>query len=120
MRVDISRFALPPKDGGAAARSKLGDLSAYRVIVVETKSLAERGDLVGARDRISDLEASWGAAETELKSRAAMDWHIVDLSVDRAVTVIRAQSPDAAARSQVLTDLVTIFDTMSGKRPEAF
>lgn len=95
--------------------SKLGDLSAFRSIAEDVANLVDKGDLPQAKTRIKDLETQWDASEAGLKPRAAEDWHVLDRSLNSALSALRADSPQPVECKNAAAGLLHAFDALQGK-----
>jgi hypothetical protein len=113
--VGILAWRPAPVIAETAAPTKIGDLAPYRAIVVDTAALVDKGDLAGAKSRIKDLEVAWDEAEPAMKPRSAKDWHVVDKAIDRALSALRAGTPDAGSCKTSLSELLATMDGLGGK-----
>ena len=93
----------------AAPDGDLGDLSAMRVIVVETQNLVARSDLAAAKARITDFETAWDAAERDLRNRSDRKWNAVDEAADEALDAIRSDAAPEVSRA-ALSSLLAQLD----------
>lgn len=103
-------LAATPAVFAATAVSKLGDLSSFHTIVVDTQALAKKGDLAGAQKRITDFETAWDTATASLYARDKDQWTVIDLAADKAITSLRAKPPVAATVKTAVAGLLAAVD----------
>ena len=76
-----------------------------RSITEDMLARVRAGDQTGPRSRIKDLETVWDNAEPALRPLDGNAWHVLDGQIDRALTAVRAGTPDAATETADLAAL---------------
>jgi hypothetical protein len=57
----------------------------------------------------------WDKAEPSMKPGEPVEWHVIDIAIDRALTALRASSPGAASCNHAVAGLLATLDEASGK-----
>jgi len=94
--------------------TRLGNLSAFAVIVTDLKAKVAKNDLAAGKSRAKDLEVSWDDAEAGLKPRDSTKWHQLDDQIDAVLTALRASNPSQADCAASVTALLATLNTFDG------
>lgn len=103
-------YIRPAATTAVPASTGLGDLSAYKTIVADTRAIAATGDLAAAEKRITDLETLWDQNATALRKADSVAWTLVDTAADDAFSALRASSPDKGTVDTTLANLAAVLD----------
>lgn len=98
--------SLAPARAAAATPAGLGDLSAYKAIVDDTRSIAAKGDLKAAERRITDFEALWDKNAGALRKSDQSAWSVIDGAADDAYSALRTGSPERTSVDRALSGLL--------------
>ncbi|WP_322866599.1 hypothetical protein U5922_010650 [Aquicoccus sp. G2-2] len=99
----------------AAAMPTLGDMTPFAAIVSDVQNIAAQGDLAAAGTRITDLETVWDKAQPSLRPMNPPEWGYVDGAIDKALSALRASTPDAAQVKATLASLqIALADPSNG------
>jgi preprotein translocase SecF subunit len=112
----MSSLASSGATQGGASSGPLGDLAPFREIAQGALTLAESGDLSGAKARITDLETTWDEAGVKLRSGDSADWGGIDKAIDRAKTHLRSSSPVGTDCVTALKALIAKIDSVQHER----
>ncbi|WP_313153017.1 COG4705 family protein [Lacrimispora sp.] len=83
------------------------DLSSFRTIEEDVLMLVEKGDLVGGKSRVKDLEIAWDNAAASMKAADQGRWKEADTGIDAVLSELRASNPDAGACKSALHESLT-------------
>ena len=84
--------------------------SSFKTIVADVQALVEKGDIAGAKARITDYETAWDQAETAIRPLDQTQWGNIDQANDAAFGAIRKSSPDPAAVKGAIATLVATLN----------
>ena len=73
--------------------SSLGNLSEFKKITEDTKSLIVSNNMEGAKTRIADLEHEWDVNQAKLKAIDNKKWTEIDGAIDKVLRQLRAVNP---------------------------
>ncbi|MCD7111503.1 hypothetical protein LRX75_20925 [Rhizobium sp. DKSPLA3] len=90
----------------AAVMSKLGDLAPFEKMASDTLVLIDKGDLGGARERITEFETAWDNAEPTMRPKNVDEWSVIDDAADAAISSLRANKPKAANAKATVAALI--------------
>ena len=88
-----------------AQGASLGDMTPFAAIVTDVQGLATKGDMAGAKARITDFETAWDGAEPTLRPTNKGAWGNVDDAADVALSAVRAGTPGPAEVNASLDQL---------------
>jgi len=93
-----------------AAKTKLGDLTTFRVITQDTLDKLNAGNQAGATKRVDDLEREWDKAQARLQPLDGAGWTVIDGKTDAVLRRLRSTSPDPTVEKQALNDLLAVLN----------
>lgn len=93
-----------------AKTADLGDLSSFKTIIADVRTLAAKGDLAAASKRITDYETAWDQAETAIRPLNQDYWNNIDAASDAALKAVRQPSPSPDKVNKTLAALMAVLN----------
>ena len=96
----------------ASPEQPLGDLSAFRTIAADMRSLVRAGNLAGAKAKADDLETAWDRGQAKMQPMSPDKWTSMDNAIDAVLKSTRASPPNAATSGAALDALLGVIDSL--------